>query len=354
MKRILSLILTIALLCASFPAAADDPPLEPLSQAEIQAARAMIAMDAQSGGWQEGDAVNAGMNALQVQQYLTWLLAGDVDGLVRRIKDSQSMCQSTTVYAMIEKQVQWLRREIAANRDEVEETRRSIYADLQRLDGATEHEKLKIAVRVRADMARLETIRTATAGSAYADELKDRTDKWDALDKSDYTLATPAPEAQRLTQAESGTYDVQALSGMQFGFVVRDAQGNPISDASVSVTCPADANGRSAATTTDANGLAVFWVKDFQPDGQGRVTVNVVIQKNGYCTREMRRARLRGGMAESIRLEPYADTPFLRMVSYNQSDILSQTKTLFYTPKNGANQRIDVLVDDLGGRKTER
>ena len=77
-KRILSLVLTLAVLLSALPAQADS--LTPLSAGEIQAARALAAMDGEYPAWQKGMVPSSGMNALQVQQYLEWLLSDEVGG----------------------------------------------------------------------------------------------------------------------------------------------------------------------------------------------------------------------------------------------------------------------------------
>ena len=351
MKRILSLILTLALICAAFPASAES--LDGvLTAQEIQTCLALAAMDGQSAGWSAGSSVSERMDALQVQQYLTWLLEDGVGGLVRRMEDGAQLERATggTAYgnAALMAQAQRLYNEIAAYRGEVEDARRAIYADLQRWDGATQTERKRITVRVRESERRIQKIRAAVVSAGYAARLQSQTKGFNAADDSYPAAQTQLmAQAQRLTQAESGVgFAVQALSGRQFGFVVRDDKGDPLSGANVTVVCSGDAAYRANATT-DSDGLAVFWVKDFQPDSQGRVKVDVSVQGDKRCTREMRRLRLRGGMTESVWLAAYDGHPFLRRVGYNSGDILSQTKTLFYTPKNNATQQIDVLVDDF-------
>ena len=90
---------------------------------------------------------------------------------------------------------------------------------------------------------------------------------------------------------------------------------------------------------------------DFNPDEKNRVVINAVFTQNLYCTREMRGMTIRGGMAETVRLDVYSGQPFLRMAGYNGRDVLSQQNTIFYTPKNDGAQHFEILVDDLKKNK---
>mgnify|MGYP004557633129 FL=1 len=376
MKRILSLLLTLALLCASLPANAAAETLEPLTEGEIRAACSLIAMEGQNAVWQEGDAVTASLNALQVQQALTWLLSDEVDGLIGRIQDSVQLAQmggagATSGLADAGLQIQRFRNQIAVYRDELEQKRLSVYNDLERLEsgGLTRREQLRIALRVREDVSRIQSIRS-TVASQYADyaaKLQNHETSFEgvmgAINSPDNAVTNAAQaqllaQAGQLTQAEQNAIDAQngvdfnvlVLSGKQFGFVVRDEKGSPLSGVSVKVSC-SDNPRAYGEVTTGADGLATFLIKDFEPNDKNRVTVDVVVQKHLYGTREMRRLSIRGGSAETIRLEVYAGKPFLRLASYNSNDILSQTTTIYSTPKNNATQEIEILVDDLSKKR---
>ena len=376
MKRILSLILTLALLCASFPASAAAQTLEPLTEGEIRAARSLIAMEGQNAVWQEGDAVTTSLNALQVQQALTWLLSDEVDGLIGRIQDSVQLAQlggagGSNGLEDVGLQIQRFRNQIAVYRDELEQTRLSIYNDLARLEdgGLTRREQLRIALRVREDVSRIQSIRSTVAGqyAGYAARLQNHETNFEGVMgaiNSPNNAVTNAAQAQLLAQAgvltqkEQNAIDAQngvdfnvlVLSSKQFGFVVRDEKGKPLSGVSVKVSCSDNPRAYGEATT-GADGLAAFLIKDFEPNDKNRVTVDVVVQKHLYGTREMHRLSIRGGSAETFRLEAYAGKPFLRLASYNSNDILSQTTTIYSTPKNNATQEIEIMVDDLSKKR---
>ena len=370
-KRILSLVMVLVLLCTALPASADELTL--LNAGEISSARRLIAMDGDAEGWQEGTAPNALMNALQVQQYLEWLLSDEIGGLMVQIFDSAEMLDMIQPgrgdsLDSVSETLQRLNNQIAFYRDELEQGRLSIYNDLKRLSSGeelTEREQLRIALRVREDMKQLQQIIKTVADNAakYSDQLAGHgltftgllkaadTPDGEITDKAEQELLKTAEaltnDEQKLVAAQNGTdFSVLVLSSKQFGFIVRDAKGNPLKGAKVIVYLSAKPTTFQEATT-DENGLATFLIKDFNPNKNNKVVVDVVITSDYHCTREMHSMTIRGGTSETVRLETYANQPFLRMACYNGSDFLSQQNTIFYTPKNDASQRIDILIDDL-------
>ena len=373
-KRILSLVLTLAVLLSALPAQADS--FTPLSAGEIQAARALAAMDGEYPAWQKGMAPSSGMNALQVQQYLEWLLSDEVGGLMNEILDSAQLLELAEAgrgasLSAVSGTLQQLRNRLSYYRDELEQGRLSIYNDLNQLGTAalTEQARLRLALRVREDVAQLNSIIKTVLSSyaqyhamleAYEGNLAAQFPPADSptgvLDAAKNALLAAAKELtgdeQKNLSAMNGVdFSVIALSSKQFGFIVRDADGKPIEKANVSVSCASQPTLNDSAET-DENGLATFLVKDFNPNENNKVTVSVIVMKdNFYCIREMRATTLRGGSTETVRLDAYAGNPFLRMACYNGADMLSQQNSIFYTPKNDATQQFEILVDNFGKKK---
>ena len=87
------------------------------------------------------------------------------------------------------------------------------------------------------------------------------------------------------------------------------------------------------------------------PDENNQIVVSVVLTLNGYCTREMRRLTLRGGVVEPVALETYMGKPFLRMAVFDDGDVLSQEKTVFYSTKNTNVHYFEFLIDDFAAAK---
>lgn len=373
-KRILSLVLTLAVLLPALPAQADS--LTPLSASETQAARALAAMDGEYPAWQKGMAPSSGMNALQVQQYLEWLLSDEVGGLMNEILDSAHLLELAEAgrgasLSAVSGTLQQLRNQLSYYRDELEQGRLSIYNDLNRLGtaGLTERAKLRLALRVREDVAQLNSIIKTVLSSyaqyhamleAYEGNLAAQFPPADSptgvLDAAKNALLAAADkltgdEQKNLSAMNGVDFSVIALSSKQFGFIVRDADGKPVEKANVSVACASQPTLNDSAET-DENGLATFLVKDFNPNENNKVTVSVIVMKdNFYCIREMRATTLRGGSTETVRLDKYAGQPFLRMACYNGADMLSQQNSIFYTPKNDATQQFEILVDNFGKKK---
>ncbi len=373
-KRILSLVLTLAVLLSALPAQADS--LTQLSIEETQAARALAAMDGEYPAWQKGMAPSSCTNALQVQQYLEWLLSDEVGGLMNEILDSAQLLELANAgkddsLSAVSGTLQQLRNQLSYYRDELEQGRLSIYNDLNRLGtaGLTERAKLRLALRVREDVAQLNSIIKTVLSSyaqyhamlkAYEGNLAAQFPPADSptgvLDAAKNALLAAADkltgDEQKNVSAMNGVdFTVIALSSKQFGFIVRDADGKPVEKANVSVACASQPTLNDSAET-DENGLATFLVKDFNPNENNKVTVSVVVMKdNFYCIREMRATTLRGGSTETVRLDKYAGNPFLRMACYNGADMLSQQNSIFYTPKNDATQQFEILVDNFGKKK---
>ena len=98
------------------------------------------------------------------------------------------------------------------------------------------------------------------------------------------------------------------LSSKQFGFIVRDGKGNPLKNVKVHAACSGTPTLNQNAWTSE-DGLVTFLTKDFDPDEDNRVVINVVLTKDYYCTREMRNLTIRGGSAEPVALELGATCP---------------------------------------------
>ena len=224
-KRILSLVMVLVLLCTALPVSADELTL--LNAGEISSARRLIAMDGDAEGWQKGTAPTALMNALQVQQYLEWLLSDEIGGLMVQIFDSAEMLDMIQPgrgdsLDGISETLQRLNNQIAFYRDELEQGRLSIYNDLSSGEELTEREQLRIALRVREDMAQLQQIIKNVADNAakYSDLLAGHgltfNKLLDAADTPDGEITDKAKQ-QLLDTAEKLTNDEQKLIAAQNG-----------------------------------------------------------------------------------------------------------------------------------------
>ena len=363
MKRAISLLLAVVLLVLQLPTLAEDS-LTVLTRQEKAEAQRLIAMEGDAQGWEKGDAFTADMNALQAQQCLDWLLSDEVDSLVNSVLDSRQLLEEAragegNLLDGLSTALMQLRNKLAYYRDQLEQERLSVLNDLRSLEeeeSATELGQKRAAVRVRASVANIQSIITAMAGyyAQYQDLLKDHHFQLKQVMQTPQSPELVASgeeklsaEAARLTAEEEKKkidFEVLVLSTKQFGFVVRDADGKPMEKVKVHVSSSKYEN-VEGDKFTDKNGQAVFLIKDFRPDDDNRILIDVVFSKDNYCTREMRKLNMRGGLAEHVSLETYAGQPYLRMACYNGHDILSQQDTIFYTLKNDAPQTFSVLVE---------
>ena len=371
LKRLCSLFLILALLCTALPAQAET--ISPLTAKEIAAARAFIAMQGEGDYWQEGVAVTSNMTALQVQQYLEWL-SNEIGGVMNQALDSAELLRlggKTTLPLSLSAETQLLqtwRNRVAGYRDTLEQKRSSVYNDLLLLENTPDMSaqgRLRIAKRVRDDLSEMKAVVNDVAGNysiyganlaQHAYNIRYETQNADRPDDQ-YTSAAMEKlnaQADKLLADELAQndvdFDVVVLSSKQFGFVVRDQDGKALKGVKAEVKCSKD-TARSKTATTDAKGLVSFWTKDFLPDENNQIVVSVVLTMSGYCTREIRRLALRGGAVEPVALEKYTAKPFLRMAVFDDGDILSQKKTVFYSDKNDDVHYFEFLIDDFAAEK---
>ena len=365
-QRLLCLLTTLILLLAQLPALADG--YVPLTQQEIAQARQLIAMEGDIQGWEKGMTPSASMNALQIQQYLEWLLSDEVGGLLVRIRDKAELLGNQSLEG-VEDLLRQFRDHLDHYRDRLETGRLTVFNSLHQLEAdaeLTQREKRRLTDKVREYVAEMQTIIGTVV--RYYQQYEEAVDSHElnflnvlqAADTPDGAITQQAEEkllaeAEALTNEEQAHIDgrnsvdfsVVTLSTKQFGFIIRDHEGKLLKDAQVSVQ--ATGYPRSLKTvTTGENGLASFLVADFVPTSNRRVTLDVVVTHSQHNTREMRRLTLRGGQAEIVRLEKYTGVPYLRMACYNGSDIVVQQNTIYYTAKNDAQQTIDVMLENPG------
>lgn len=363
-QRLLCLLTILILLLAQLPALADG--YVPLTQQEIAQARQLIAMEGELQGWEKGMTPSASMNALQIQQYLEWLLSDEVGGLLVRIRDKAELLGNQSLEG-VEDLLRQFRDQLDHYRDRLETGRLTVFNSLHQLEAdaeLTQREKRRLTDKVREYVAEMQTIIGTVV--RYYQQYEEAVDSHElnflnvlqAADTPDGAITQQAEEkllaeAEALTNEEQAHIDarnsvdfsVVTLSTKQFGFIIRDHEGKLLKDAQVSVQ--ATGYPRSLKTvTTGENGLASFLVADFVPTSNRRVTLDVVVTHSQHNTREMRRLTLRGGQAEIVRLEKYTGVPYLRMACYNGSDIVVQQNTIYYTAKNDAQQTFDVMLEN--------
>ena len=368
LQRMLCLLTALILLAVQLPALAQEALL---TQQEIAEARQLIAMEGELQGWERGMKPSASMNALQIQQYLEWLLSDEIGGLLVRIRDKTELLGNQSLEG-IEDLLRQFRDQIDYYRDRLETGRQAVHNSLYQLENnseLTQREKRRLSEKTREYVAEMRTVIGTVVRyyQQYEETVASHEGSFlqtlQGADTPDGEITRQAKEkllaqAKALTEEEQTHIDGQngidfsvvTLSTKQFGFIIRDDHGNLLKGAQVTVQASGSPRSEQTATTGE-DGLASFLVADFLPTSNRRVTVDVTITHNQHNIRELRRLTLRGGQAEIIRLEQYTGTPYLRMACYNGSDIVVQQNTIYYTAKNDAQQTIDVILTNPGKKE---
>ena len=121
-------------------------------------------------------------------------------------------------------------------------------------------------------------------------------------------------------------------------FIVRAKEnGSNVSGASVTLR-DVDKKGKSRGKkdknlTTNASGAAIGLVRDYSPDSDGNVILDIGIKKNGYRTVQLRQVEIKKGATFNVRLEKDDGTPYVIEASYNGCDMM--------------NNRYDLIVSDM-------
>ena len=314
-KRILSVVCALCILLQMTPVSVfAGAGVEVLTAQEIQEARTLLAADKDAPTWQEGMALNNGMNALQIQQYLEWLMSDKVDGSMICFQDTIHLLKlagaNSSSIKTIEEAFQTWQNELAYYADELKQERTALEADLSKLEASgnlSEFQQQKLAIEVRDRVTNVKNIRDTVSGSylQYETELKNYEKKL-----SDQ-LAVIDPDGNSVEQAETQLEreakkllgeepDAAAVvSGMQFGFLVKNASGKPESDAAVTVSC-SDRQDIVQTKKTGTDGLVTFLVKDFCPNGDDEVTVDVTTTLKDSSVSKVQSVVIRGGAVEVL------------------------------------------------------
>lgn len=249
-QRLLCLLTTLILLLAQLPALADG--YVPLTQQEIAQARQLIAMEGDIQGWEKGMTPSASMNALQIQQYLEWLLSDEVGGLLVRIRDKAELLGNQSLEG-VEDLLRQFRDQLDHYRDRLETGRLTVFNSLHQLEAdaeLTQREKCRLTDKVREYVAEMQTIIGTVV--RYYQQYEEAVDSHElnflnvlqAADTPDGAITQQAEEkllaeAEALTNEEQAHIDarnsvdfsVVTLSTKQFGFIIRDHEGKLLKDA---------------------------------------------------------------------------------------------------------------------------
>lgn len=372
MKRLLSLLLTLAILLGAMPGLAETA-VPVLHYADIASLKA-LAGDAQTGAtWHEGMSPSASMNALQMWQWTDWFLSEKLRSLLGSAQDYIQLASglSGSSFQADVSTLEWELREredqLTYYEEQLSDGRMAIlngirlYQDVSAsaYDRACAYDRM-----MEAKEEILQAIKTISANYADYTALVARC--------NESMLATPINESMLFAQTNSVTglmdkartleisenaadaidFDVTVISTKQICIAVYDSDKNPLSGALVHLVNNKDSK-RTKDVVTEPDGRAVFWVSDLGADEKTDMKLGLRVTANGYQTHEIQTVKIRGGESVSIHLKKDDQTPYLVMACFNGRDILNEESSFYYSKKNNLKHTFSVKLSCAGSGELE-
>ena len=368
MKRLLSLLLTLAILLGAMPGLAETV-VPVLHYAEIASLKA-LAGDAQTGAtWHEGMSPSASMNALQMWQWTDWFLSEKLRSLLGSAQDYIQLASglpdsslSTLEWELRERedQLTYYEEQLSDGRTAILNGIR-LYQDVS----ASAYDRARAYDRMmEAKEEILQAIKTISANYADYTALVARC--------NESMLATPINESMLFAQTNSVTglmdkartleisenaadaidFDVTVISTKQICIAVYDSDKNPLSGALVHLVNNKDSK-RTKDAVTEPDGRAVFWVSDLGADEKTDMKLGLRVTANGYQTHEIQTVKIRGGESVSVHLKKDDQTPYLVMACFNGRDILNEESSYYYSKKNNLKHTFSVKLSCAGSGELE-
>ena len=368
MKRLLSLLLTLAILLGAIPGLAETA-VPVLHYAEIASLKA-LAGDAQTGAtWHEGMSPSASMNALQMWQWTDWFLSEKLRSLLGSAQDYIQLASGLpdSSLSTLEWELRALEDQLTYYEEQLSDGRTAILNGIRLYQdvSASAYDRARAYDRM---MEAKEEIRQAikTISANYADYTA-RVNRC-----SESMLAAPInhsmltvqgssgpdlmKEAKRLENSENAAdaidFDVTVISTKQICIAVYDSDKNPLSGALVHLVNNKDSK-RTKDVVTESDGRAVFWVSDLGADEKTDMKLGLRVTANGYQTHEIQTVKIRGGESVSVHLKKDDQTPYLVMACFNGRDILNEESSFYYSKKNNLKHTFSVKLSCAGSGELE-
>lgn len=372
MKRLLSLLLTLAILLGAMPGLAETA-VPVLHYADIASLKA-LAGDAQTGAtWHEGMSPSASMNALQMWQWTDWFLSEKLRSLLGSAQDYIQLASGLSG-SSFQADVSTLEWELRALEDQL------TYYEEQLSDGRT---AILNGIRLYQDVSAsaydraraydrmmeakeeiLQAIKTISANYADYTALVNRCSESMLAAPINHSMLTVQgssgpdlmKEAKRLENSENAAdaidFDVTVISTKQICIAVYDSDKNPLSGALVHLVNNKDSK-RTKDVVTNSDGRAVFWVSDLGADEKTDMKLGLRVTANGYQTHEIQTVKIRGGESVSVHLKKDDQTPYLVMACFNGRDILNEESSFYYSKKNNLKHTFSVKLSCAGSGELE-
>lgn len=368
MKRLLSLLLTLAILLGAMPGLAETA-VPVLHSAEIASLKA-LAGDAQTGAtWHEGMSPSASMNALQMWQWTDWFLSEKLRSLLGSAQDYIQLASglpdsslSTLEWELRERedQLTYYEEQLSDGRTAILNGIR-LYQDVS----ASAYDRARAYDRMmEAKEEILQAIKTISANYADYTALVNRCSESMLAAPINHSMLTVQgssgpdlmKEAKRLENSENAAdaidFDVTVISTKQICIAVYDSDKNPLSGALVHLVNNKDSK-RTKDVVTEPDGRAVFWVSDLGADEKTDMKLGLRVTASGYQTHEIQTVKIRGGESVSVHLKKDDQTPYLVMACFNGRDILNEESSFYYSKKNNLKHTFSVKLSCAGSGELE-
>ena len=368
MKRLLSLLLTLAILLGAMPGLAETA-VPVLHYAEIASLKA-LAGDAQTGAtWHEGMSPSASMNALQMWQWTDWFLSEKLRSLLGSAQDYIQLASGLpdSSLSTLEWELRAREDQLTYYEEQLSDGRMAILNGIRLYQdvSASAYDRARAYDRM---MEAKEEIRQAikTISANYADytALVARCNESMLAAPINHSMLTVQgssgpdlmKEAKRLENSENAAdaidFDVTVISTKQICIAVYDSDKNPLSGALVHLVNNKDSK-RTKDVVTEPDGRAVFWVSDLGADEKTDMKLGLRVTANGYQTHEIQTVKIRGGESVSVHLKKDDQTPYLVMACFNGRDILNEESSFYYSKKNNLKHTFSVKLSCAGSGELE-
>ena len=368
MKRLLSLLLTLAILLGAMPGLAETA-VPVLHYAEIASLKA-LAGDAQTGAtWHEGMSPSASMNALQMWQWTDWFLSEKLRSLLGSAQDYIQLASGLpdSSLSTLEWELRALEDQLTYYEEQLSDGRMAILNGIRLYQdvSASAYDRARAYDRMmEAKEEILQAIQTISANYTAYTALVNRCSESMLAAPINHSMLTVQgssgpdlmKEAKRLENSENAAdaidFDVTVISTKQICIAVYDSDKNPLSGALVHLVNNKDSK-RTKDVVTEPDGRAVFWVSDLGADEKTDMKLGLRVTANGCQTHEIQTVKIRGGESVSVHLKKDDQTPYLVMACFNGRDILNEESSFYYSKKNNLKHTFSVKLSCAGSGELE-
>lgn len=372
MKRLLSLLLTLAILLGAMPGLAETA-VPVLRSAEIASLKT-LAGDAQTGAtWHEGMSPSASMNALQIWQWTDWFLSEKLRSLLGSAQDYIQLASGLSGSSFqadvstLEWELRTLEDQLTYYEEQLSDGRMAILNGIRLYQdvSASAYDRARAYDRMMEAKEEIrQAIKTISANYTAYTALVNRCNESMLAAPINHSMLTvqgsSAPdlmkEAKRLENSENAAdaidFDVTVISTKQICIAVYDSDKKPLTGALVHLVNNKDSK-RTKDAVTDSDGRAVFWVSDLGADEKTDMKLGLRVTASGYQTHEIQTVKIRGGESVSVHLKKDDQTPYLIMACFNGRDILNEESSFYYSKKNNVKHTFSVKLSCAGSGELE-